>query len=473
MMPRIRVEANRSLLYFCNLDARKTLSTRITWPYLIRIAINLCGVFEAVHSQGHIIGDINETNFLVSDVAGVTLMDCDSIQVQDNATGARYRRVLGNVEFTAPELQGEFGEIERETSHDYFALAVTIFMLLMEGVHPFEGLWQGAGSSPILETNIRDGRFAFKKGGVLSPLPAAPAFEILPPVLRTLFERCFIDGHRDPSVRPSAWDWHHALKQSEHQIQNCGSNSQHLYSGHLDRCPWCVRTSAKVNTTPASGNATPGDWRLKSSTTTDGRAASSFLLNRQDPLVGRWMSPANTRLGVDFLIIIIIGLIAAAGTLYAITGWNSAGSPASMTDSASAAARSWWSAGVEKLNLPEWKIPDLSVQANAAVEFQSLVLCQDVDRLQRPVGAGSSFSQADIRDHGLGAYVKYSAPRGAKADVSIKWSSRAGSGSSGPHPLPAVGPFFVRLGQDFPPGAYNFSLVVDGVSIQSERVTIR
>jgi hypothetical protein len=289
-----------------------------------------------------------------------------------------------------------------------------------------------------------------------------------------MFERCFVDGHREPGVRPSAWDWHHALKQSEHQLQNCEANQHHLYSGHLDRCPWCVRLSARVNSnTQPSGNTTPSDWRLKSSSATGGRTSgSSLLLGGHDPLVGRWMSPANTRLGVDFLVIIIIGLIAAAGMLYAITGWNSAASPAYF----SSTARDLWAAGVEKLNIPEWKIPDLAAPASfgsQAIDFQSLILCQEVDRLQRPVGAGSSFTQANIRDTGLGAYVKYSAPRGAKADISIKWSSRAGSGASGPHPLPSVGPFFVKLGQDFPPGSYNFSLVVDGVSIQSERVTIR
>jgi hypothetical protein len=128
------------------------------------------------------------------------------------------------------------------------------------------------------------------------------------------------------------------------------------------------------------------------------------------------------------------------------------------------------------LNVPGWKIPDLSVQASAdsqGVQFEQLVLCQDVDRLQRPIGAGSSFSAADVRKRGLGAYVKYTSSRGAKGDVSIKWSSRSGSGASGPHPLPASGPMFVRLGQAFPPGSYNFTLIVDGVALNSERVTIR
>src|SRR5262249_47624358 len=153
-IPKIDFAANRPLLYFCDLESRKEISSRVTWPYLIRIAINLCGVFEAVHSQGHVVGDINEHNFLVSDGAGVTLVDCDAIQVLDNATGVRFLSPMGNPEFTPPEIQGESGEVEREQTDDYFALGVVIFMLLMEGVHPYEGIWPGAGAPPALEENI-------------------------------------------------------------------------------------------------------------------------------------------------------------------------------------------------------------------------------------------------------------------------------------------------------------------------------
>src|SRR5437867_4393335 len=54
VMPRINFAVHRPLLFFCDLDSRERNSAHIDWPFVIRIGINLCGVFEAIHSQGHV-----------------------------------------------------------------------------------------------------------------------------------------------------------------------------------------------------------------------------------------------------------------------------------------------------------------------------------------------------------------------------------------------------------------------------------
>src|SRR5262249_48340252 len=159
---------------------------------LIRIALSLCGVMEAVHSQGHVVGNISEKNLFVSNTVRVTLVDCESIQVQDNERRRRYTPPLGNAALTPPEPHVISADVQRETVNDRFTLAVAIFMLLMEGAHPFRGTWHGDGATPTLEENIRHGRYAYARWGYLGPDEGSLSLEVLPPAFGRLFERCFI-----------------------------------------------------------------------------------------------------------------------------------------------------------------------------------------------------------------------------------------------------------------------------------------
>jgi hypothetical protein len=191
-----------------------------------------------------LIGDVNESNFLVSNSALVTLVDCDSIQVLDKQRNVRFRCPVGKAEFTPPELQDrDFSGIDRDTTHDYFSLGVITFLLLMEGVHPFMGSWRGYGNAPQLHENIKDGRFPYGNASVLVPSPIAPPLEILPGDIRTLFERCFVAGHDSPKARPTAQEWQRALKRLDNALQVCRTNGHHVFSGHLTQCPWCQRAA--------------------------------------------------------------------------------------------------------------------------------------------------------------------------------------------------------------------------------------
>src|SRR5205814_1625917 len=96
--------------------------------------------------------------FLVSNTALVTLIDCDSMQVPGE-DGRVFRCPVGKPDYTPPELQSQdFSTVDRAPSADDFGLAVLVFLLLMEGVHPFQGVWLGTGDPPALEDNIAAGR---------------------------------------------------------------------------------------------------------------------------------------------------------------------------------------------------------------------------------------------------------------------------------------------------------------------------
>lgn len=223
---------------------RREQKPLFNYLYLHRTARNLAAAVNALHIRGYVIGDVNESNILVTDTALVTLVDTDSFQVRDPYTGYVFRCPVGKPEFTPPELQGQaFRDIDRTPENDLFGLAILIFQLLMEGTHPFAGVYQGSDDPPPLELRIKAGHFPYSSKSVpYRPMPAAPAFDLLNPTLREMFLQCFEAGHSNPSARPDATRWVNAIREAEDALVTCAKNSQHKYGNHLRTCPWCDRT---------------------------------------------------------------------------------------------------------------------------------------------------------------------------------------------------------------------------------------
>ncbi len=243
LMP--RVTGMRSLINFYNPGIRRRYNPLFNYRYLHRAGRNLSAAVNALHIRGYVIGDINESNILVSDTALVVLVDTDSFQVRDVNRSIVYRCPVGKPEYTPPELQNKrFAEIDRLPEHDRFGLAVLLFQMLMEGTHPFAGIYRGSGDPPPYEERIAYGHFPYTKDRRVpyTPPKTAPSFEILSPDLRQLFIKCFEAGHKDPSQRPDARTWQEALNKAEHELITCPVNEQHLYGNHLKSCPWCERT---------------------------------------------------------------------------------------------------------------------------------------------------------------------------------------------------------------------------------------
>ncbi|HUS15576.1 MAG TPA: hypothetical protein VM536_11245 [Chloroflexia bacterium] len=268
LMP--RAGPSRPLLALYNPQTRLEEAPDFTWEYLLRTATNLARVVRALHAQGYVVGDLNESNLLVSNTALVTLIDCDSVQVPAGADGRIFRCPVGKPEYTPPELQGiDFRMVDRVPAHDHFGLAVLIFLLLMEGVHPFTGVWMGAGNPPTLEANIAAGRCPYVGAPDIAPPPYGLAFSTLPPDLQALMRRCFGAGHVDPPARPSAADWVTALELAEGTLATCRVNHRHRYSAHLGTdCPWCarIRRLRVPDPFPLPGQAAPRAARPTRST---------------------------------------------------------------------------------------------------------------------------------------------------------------------------------------------------------------
>ena len=270
LMP--RAANSRPLFHYYNPARRRQLGLTHLWPrFLHRTATNLARAVSAVHKGGHVIGDLNESNVLVTPAALVTLVDTDSFQIQPSGSAIQripgwlatvqsppiYRCGVGKDEFTPPELQGvDFKTVDRTLAHDNFALAVLIFYLLMDGFHPFAGVLNSSASVGRVDLyGIKQGLFPYLQWGAntkqtLQPPPKAPPFAHLHPNLQDAFRRTFVEGHAHPARRVTAKEWKEILHEAEEALVACPQNAGHIYSRHLRHCPTCMPTAIQPRPTP-------------------------------------------------------------------------------------------------------------------------------------------------------------------------------------------------------------------------------
>jgi serine/threonine protein kinase len=238
--------------------------------YLYRAAHNLARALGALHKSDYYVGDLNESNILVTPSALVTIIDTDSFQVQEptEETIIIYPCRVGKPEYTARELQGQaLRKVVRKWEHDAFALGVLIFQLLLDGNHPFRARWLGTGDPPPIEERIRRGLFPYpinddqRPGSkanqndpaiasLIAPPPNVLGLATLDPALANLMRRCFLEGHDQPSRRPTALEWEQTLAEAERNLVDCERG--HIYAGHLAACPVCgsARATSPVSQTP-------------------------------------------------------------------------------------------------------------------------------------------------------------------------------------------------------------------------------
>ena len=233
---------------FYNPQLRTQKHPNFNWRYLHRTAKNIATALNALHACDYVMGDVNQKNILVTTSALVTLVDTDSFQVRDS-TGQVYRCPVGVPEYTPTELQGKrLDSVDRKPYHDSFGLAVIVFQLLMEGFHPFTGAPKDLTRSlhgEIYLHCIKQGIFPYQPNNEFNPPPNAPNFNTLHPEIQNLFLRCFVNGHKNSSQRPTAREWVYSLDKAENALVQCKQSSLHWYSNHLGKCHWCERERKK------------------------------------------------------------------------------------------------------------------------------------------------------------------------------------------------------------------------------------
>lgn len=233
-------------VYFDRRDRLKLFRGDFTWLHMFTVAYNIISTIVAVHYKGHSVGDLQPDNILVAPDALITLIDCDSFQIRDTISGRVFYSRVGLGEYRPPELMYvDFKEDYNRYYSDLFALGILIFRFLMLGFHPYQARGSLVEDATSTEAKINKGYFAYSgRYKDAKPPHGAPPYDIIPLPIQKLFNKCFVDGHKSPTKRPTAKEWLNTLKPFHEDLKQCPTyrtcdNSNHFYFRHLSRCPWC------------------------------------------------------------------------------------------------------------------------------------------------------------------------------------------------------------------------------------------
>ena len=182
---------------------------------LYYIAFNLALAFETCHRNGICIGDVNETNIMVTPEGLPVIIDNDSFQIPNP--------VNANEPFLSPVVQPDFTPPERRSTkkkisaaQDNFGLAVIIYKLLHSGVHPFAGKDSpGVEHIPDISGRIKAHRFVHSSSVVNQWQADARQLNLwseLSYETQSLFTRA-LDYRNHGINRPTATEWKDAIDQ--------------------------------------------------------------------------------------------------------------------------------------------------------------------------------------------------------------------------------------------------------------------
>lgn len=267
---------------------RQTYFPDADWGFLVHAALNCSIAFEAIHSRGHVIGDVNHSNVFVNNTAMVKLIDCDSMGMRDVNRWFPCSEV-GVVDFTAPELQGvSLTGIQRTQNHDLFGLAVIIFHLLLCR-HPFMGVLRVPNSfeSPEIGSSIASSDFAYSQSRQTKLIPVKnwPLLDCLSSDIAELFERAFdAPAPGAPPQRPAAKAWADSLRRFEKSLKKCSKNGGHRYYAKNKDCPWCSIISSRGYDFFVTADSTLSAWSPEKADITRLLAALRSLLAISDEL---------------------------------------------------------------------------------------------------------------------------------------------------------------------------------------------
>lgn len=192
-------------------------------PFRVVISIgrHLITAFEALHSAGLCYRDISFGNLYVDpDHADVAIIDNDNVGLDGGEVF-----VWGTLRFMAPEVVRR--EAAPSSLTDLHSLAVFLFYLFMHG-HPLEGVrtdssYSWAPSGHHSETDLALRHFGTEPVFIFDPDdhsnpprpgdPVAIWWRLYPKFFRSVFERAFSSGLRDPSGlgRVAEGVWRRAL----------------------------------------------------------------------------------------------------------------------------------------------------------------------------------------------------------------------------------------------------------------------
>ena len=235
IMPFINTAEAVSLDHLMQSAVRAKLKLSDKYEYRIMAAYNVALMVASLHKHGHYIIDLKPSNVSIyKKTMTVAMFDCDGFSIQGEQ--ARFPAEFVSEEYIYPEGMNEACEDMGE-EQDKFALAVIIFKLLNNGIHPFSGVVKkNADSTLSIQERIEGYHYAYGMWGdnYQAPHPYS-THEFLPQSTLKLFDRAFVKGQK----RPSAIEWQAELDFLLKNLKRCKKNPNHVYFTNKG-CGLCV-----------------------------------------------------------------------------------------------------------------------------------------------------------------------------------------------------------------------------------------
>jgi len=237
-------EGSDELCAFTHKTRRLRHHPQTTRRTFYRIAISLCRALESVHDLGHVVGDFNPNNIMCRENGAVTLIDADSFNIQKEASYLVYPCEVGMNDYIAPEIQNKNRrEITWQKEHDYFALAVHLFQILLENRHPFSATPRtGVAPAEYASKLIAQGTYPHVRN---AETKHDDLTDILPERIRAAFRKTFVEGFQDTSKRLTPKDWIVLLKRELKSLKQCQACPEQ-YEGNAPHCPYCAAVSVSL-----------------------------------------------------------------------------------------------------------------------------------------------------------------------------------------------------------------------------------
>lgn len=177
---------------------------------LVLVAQDFLTKLQYLASKKILVNDFNPANFLVDQKGNVSFIDCDSYQIPGEKGSTDITKTFF-ASHVAPELleNPKLLAQPRNLHHVEFGAALTVFNILMCGLHPysyFDPSRQSACGTP--DENLRKGRCPLGTGAHCM-LPRGNWYNLwshLTYKLKSSFIQTFRDGHQDPSKRATLAD---------------------------------------------------------------------------------------------------------------------------------------------------------------------------------------------------------------------------------------------------------------------------
>lgn len=225
LMPRIDLSLAASLDHFMQRATRQKLKLPENYEYRIRIACNLSSMVAALHEKEHYIVDLKPSNvYVYKESMLISMLDCDGFSIKGEKN--RYPAEYVSEEYIYPEGMDQ-GCDEMGEEQDKFALAVIIFKLLNNGIHPFSGTPRKASAPNLtIQERIAQNHYAYGSWADLYQAPHPYSIhDYFDKETLELFDRAFVRGLK----RPTAQEWEQHLRKLISNLRYCKKNHNHVY----------------------------------------------------------------------------------------------------------------------------------------------------------------------------------------------------------------------------------------------------